>query len=198
MASTPPAAQAARAGTVLSVRAATTGQYTPHDAPRRSSPRRWQVLGAACGTAGLAWGIGTSMLNHMELAAVVAALAGSGAGWLVAGLLVALLVGCTGAGRGRGWWARTGGVGCFYLSACLGYYLADWWAAMPGVSRLRDDVAAGRVPAPASGGMSASFDWGEWLVWSVASVPATLLTVLLAHGLRTLVGRVARRRARSL
>ena len=91
-----------------------------------------------------------------------------------------------------------GGVGCFYLSACLGYYLADWWAAMPGVSRLRDDVAAGRVPAPASGGMSASFDWGEWLVWSVASVPATLLTVLLAHGLRTLVGRVARRRARSL
>jgi len=157
------------------------------------------VLGSACVTAGLAWGIGTSVLNHVQLAGVVAAWAGSGAGWLVAGVLVALLLNPAGPGRARDWWVRTGGVACFYLSACFGYYLTDWLAALPGAWRLRDDVQAGRVPAPASGvGMWGSFDWGEWLLWSVASVPAALLAVLLAHGLLTLAGRVSRRRARSL
>lgn len=157
------------------------------------------MLGTAWVAVGLGWGIATSVLNHIQLAGIIAALAGSGAGWLAAGVLAALSLARASPGQARGWWAYTGGVVCFYLAACSGYYLTDWLATLPGVWMLRDDVHAGRVPAPASGvRMSASFDWGEWLVWSVASVPAALLAACLAHGLLTLVGRVARHRSRSL
>jgi hypothetical protein len=132
--------------------------------------------------AGLAFGAATSALNHVSALSLPAAVIGSGAGWMLAGVTVAAVVArwCPTHLLGRSVMAAA-----FYLGACFAYYVCDWGFALPVEMRLRDDVSAGRIPPPA--GASLGFDVSEWLFWSLVSIPAAVGATLLVaalHGVR--------------
>lgn len=126
---------------------------------------------------GLTFGAATSLLNHARALGPLAAIVGSGAGWVIFGVgaAVVLRVRHLELGARR----RTVAIALLYLAACLSYYACDWGFYVPGALRLRDDIASGRIPDP--GGTSLSPDLSEWLFWSAASIPAAvLLTVVTA------------------
>lgn len=130
--------------------------------------------------AGLALGVTTSLLNHAQVLGSVAAVYGSGVAWGAFGIVAALLLGVR---RARvGWLPRAGAVTVFYLGACLTYYLTDWLFSIPSTLRFQEDIHSRRLPAPRLGdGSNLAPDLGEWLLWSVLSIPAALLVSGIAY-----------------
>lgn len=132
-------------------------------------------------SAGLAFGAATSVLNHIPALGLLSAVIGSGAGWMLAGVGFAAVVARW---RPVHWLGRSVVTAAFYLGACFSYYVCDWGFTLPGEMRLRDDIAAGRIPAPA--GTSLAPDVSEWLFWSAASIPAAVVATLLVAALQRL------------